>query len=164
MAGTNSKSMAAIALFCMLSLAACGTTVSEGQHGLQSDGSFNLTAAESNLDCDATTQEIRSLADQTVALDLQTRQEVASSVAMGLLFGVAGVTTYRLANDAGEAGKKADRNRARMKALNASLTRKGCPTWDYEAQIDRKKTEISAKSAAARRSPSADGSGGMVDK
>lgn len=135
----------------LLMLAACSSTDSEGEFGLQSDGSFNLTEAERIEECGAVHQKMRRMADETVALDIQSSQEVASSVMWGVLFGVAGAATYRMASDAGEAGKRAERNRAKMAAYNDSLRARGCQTWDYQAHMDNKQAAIRAKYAERRR-------------
>lgn len=135
----------------MLALAGCGTTVSEGKHGLQADGSFNLTAAERATGCQATRQKMLRLANDTVLADRKTSHEVASSVMMGVLFGVAGAATYRMSSNVGEAGKRAKRNRAKMEAYNKSLKAKGCPTWDYKAHIKNKQAAAAAKYAERRR-------------
>ena len=141
----------ALAGLCCLALAGCGTSSSEGEHGLQADGSFNLTEAERTEDCGAVHQKMRRMANETVALDLQSSQEVASSVMWGVLFGVAGAATYRAANNAGEAGRQADRNRAKLAAYNDNLRARGCQTWDYQAHMDNKQAAIRAKYAERRR-------------
>ncbi|MEM1198323.1 MAG: hypothetical protein AAGI06_03335 [Pseudomonadota bacterium] len=135
----------------LLALAGCSNTVSEGEFGLQSDGSFTLTEAEKLEECGAVHQKMRRMSDETVALDLQSSQEVASSVMWGVLFGVAGAATYRMASDAGEAGKRAKRNRAQLAAYNDNLRARGCQTWDYEAHMDNKQAAIRAKYAEQRR-------------
>lgn len=134
-----------------LGVTGCSKTVSEGEHGLQADGSYNLTSQESTEDCGAVHQKMRLMADETVAYDVQTSKEVASSVMWGVLFGVAGAATYRMANDAGEASKLAKRNRAKLAAYNESLSARGCPSWDYEAHMNNKQAAINAKYAERRR-------------
>ena len=125
--------------------------MSEGEHGLQADGSFNLTQAEMAESCPAVHQKMRILANETVAADLKTSEEVASSVVFGILFGVAGAATYRMANDAGEADKRAERNRAKLAAYDESLRARGCKTRDYQAHMDNKHAAIRAKYAERRR-------------
>lgn len=132
-------------------LAGCGTTVSEGKHGLQSDGSFRLTQAERDRSCASIRSEMLRLSDDTVLADTQTSQEVASSILYGVLFGVAGAATYRVASDAGAAGKRAKRNRAKLNALNDTLQAKGCATWNYQAHIKTKQAAVTAKYAKRRR-------------
>lgn len=138
-------------VLCCLALAGCSSSSSEGEYGLQTDGSFNLTEAERTEDCGAVHQKMRHMANETVALDLQSSQEVASSIMWGVLFGVAGAATYRAASNAGEAGKQADRNRAKLAAYNESLRARGCQTWDYQAHMDNKHAAIRAKYAERRR-------------
>lgn len=144
-------SMACCVLLAALGLAGCGKTVSEGTHGLQADGSYRLTSQERSENCSAVRQKMRRMADETVAYDMQTSKEVASSVMWGILFGVAGAATYRMASDAGEAGKLAKRNRAKLAAYNESLSARGCPTWNYEAHMNNKQAAINAKYAERRR-------------
>lgn len=93
---------------------------------------------------------MRRLSNDAVLADMKTSQEVASSIVFGVLFGVAGAATYRMANNAGNAGKLAARNRAKLKALNHSLQAKGCGAWDYQAHIKAKKAEVTAKYVNAR--------------
>ncbi len=138
-------------LGCSLAVAACSSTASEGEFGLQSDGSFHLTAAEQAKACGTIRHTMRRMANETVALDLQTNQEIASSVVWGILFGVAGAATYRMTRNAGEASKQAKRNRAKLAAYNDTLRAKGCKTWNYEAHMNNKRAKIRAKHAEQRR-------------
>ncbi len=135
----------------LMTLAGCGTTVSEGEHGLQSDGSFVLSDAERGESCSTIHAKMRRLSDDIVAADKQTRQEVATSIAYGVLFGVAGAATYRATSDAGAAGKSAERNRAKLIAYDDNLHARGCAPWDHEAYIARKEAANNEKYAAERR-------------
>ncbi len=56
-----------------------------------------------------------------------------------------------MASDAGDAGKRSDRNQAKLAAYNDTLRAKNCPTWDYQAHIRNKKAAIGAKHAEKRR-------------
>ncbi len=135
----------------MMTLAGCGTTVSEGKHGLQSDGTFVLNEVESSESCATIHEKMRGLSDEIVLADKKNRQEVAASIGYGVLFGVAGAATYRMASDAGAAGKRAERNRAKLIAYDANLQSQGCAPWDHQAYIERKKTANNQKYAAERR-------------
>ena len=144
-------SMACCVLLGAMMLAGCGKTVSEGAHGLQADGSYNLDPRERAVDCSAVHQEMRRLANETVAHDVQASKEVASTVVWGVLFGAVGVASYRKANNAGEASKQAERNRAKLAAYDDNLSARGCSTWDYEAHMRNKYAAINARHAEQRR-------------
>ncbi len=135
----------------MATLAGCGSTVSEGEHGLQSDGSFVLNEAERAESCSTIHAEMRRLSDEIVLADKKNRQEVASSIAYGVLFGVAGAATYRMTSNAGAAGKAAERNRAKLIAYDANLQSQGCEPWNHQEYIARKKAANNEKYAAQRR-------------